>query len=140
MLSNIRKVRIEWSDCDPAGIVFYPRYFEMFDVATTALLERALGMSKFEYLEAYNFLGHPLAESRARFLKPTRFGDEVTIETRVVECGRASFKVEHRLAKDGVLAVEGQETRVWAVRDPDDPARIRPRAIPADVAARLMRI
>ena len=28
MLTNIRTVRIEWGDCDPAGIIFYPRYFE----------------------------------------------------------------------------------------------------------------
>ena len=31
MPSNARTVRIEWGDCDPAGIVFYPRYFAMFD-------------------------------------------------------------------------------------------------------------
>ena len=33
--------RIEWGDCDPAGIVFYPRYFEMFDGSTTALFSSA---------------------------------------------------------------------------------------------------
>ena len=38
MLTNIRNVRIEWCDCDPAGIIFYPRYFEMFDTSTTCLL------------------------------------------------------------------------------------------------------
>ena len=42
MLHNARKTRIEWSDCDPAGIIFYPRYFEIFDTGTTALFERAL--------------------------------------------------------------------------------------------------
>lgn len=31
MLINRRTIRIEWGDCDPAGIVFYPRYFEWFD-------------------------------------------------------------------------------------------------------------
>jgi len=44
MLTNIRKTRIEWGDCDPAGIIFYARYFEIFDVSTTVLIERALGM------------------------------------------------------------------------------------------------
>ena len=34
MLVNRRIVRIEWGDCDPAGIVFYPRYFAMFDAST----------------------------------------------------------------------------------------------------------
>ena len=138
MLRNIRTIRIEWGDCDPAGIIFYPRYFAMFDAATTYLLERAIGMSKFEYLKAYNFLGHPIVETRARFRIPTRYGDEVTIETAVVACGRSSMKIEHRLAKAGVLAAEGFETRVFVARDPDDPARMKSQPIPPDVVARLM--
>ena len=77
MFSSTRTTRVEWSDCDPAGIIFYVRYFDFFDVSTTVLLERALGMKKIEYLKAYNCLGHPLGETRAKFRLPTRFGDEV---------------------------------------------------------------
>ena len=137
MLTNIRNVRIEWCDCDPAGIIFYPRYFEMFDTSTTVLIERALGMNKIDYLKAYAFAGHPLVETRARFRLPTRFGDEVAIETALVECGRSSFKVEHRLTKAGALAVEGFETRVCVVRPADDPTRIRSQPIPPEVLARF---
>ena len=137
MLANIYKTRIEWGDCDPAGIIFYARYFDIFDVATTVLLERALGMKKIDYLKAYDFYGHPLVETRARFLRPTRYGDEVAIETAVVACGRSSLKIEHRLTKDGTLAVEGYETRVWVVRDPADPKRMQSQPIPAAVIARL---
>jgi 4-hydroxybenzoyl-CoA thioesterase len=139
MLTNIRKTRIEWSDCDPAGIIFYPRYFEMFDTSTTMLLERALGMNKIDYLKANRFAAHPVLETRARFRSPTRFGDEVTIESALVECDGSSFKVEHRLSKGDVLAVEGSETRTWAVRDGDRPHRIKSQAIPAEVIARLQR-
>jgi len=137
MLRNVRTTRIEWCDCDPAGIIFYPRYFEIFDTGTTALIERALGMNKIAYLKAYDFVGHPVVETRARFRQPTRFGDEVTIESRIAACGRSSFKVEHRLTLDGALAAEGFETRVWAGRDPTDPQRIRSQPIPAAVVARL---
>ncbi len=135
MLANIRNVRIEWCDCDPAGIIFYPRYFEIFDTSTTVLIERALGMNKIDYLKAYGFAGHPLVETRARFRQPTRFGDELAVETALVECGRSSFKLEHRITNADALAVEGFETRVWAVRDSADPQRIRPRPIPAEVLA-----
>jgi 4-hydroxybenzoyl-CoA thioesterase len=137
MVINTRTLRIEWGDCDPAGIVFYPRYFAMFDTSTTALVEHALGMPKFDYLKIYRLAGHPLVETRARFRIPSRFGDEVAIETRIVSCGRSSFKLEHRLTKAGALAVEGFETRVWAVRDPADPDRIRAEPMPAEVVARL---
>ena len=137
MFSNTRTTRIEWGDCDPAGIIFYVRYFEIFDVSTAMLLERALGMKKIEYLKAYQFLGHPLAETRAKFRLPTRFGDEVSVETTIVNVGKSSFKLEHRLTNAGALAVEGTETRVWAVRDPADPTRIKSQPIPAEVVARL---
>jgi 4-hydroxybenzoyl-CoA thioesterase len=138
MFSNTRTTRIEWSDCDPAGIVFYPRYFEMFDTSTTMLIERAIGMRKIEYLKAYGLAGHPVVETRARFRIPTRFGDEVAIETRLVACGRSSLKLEHRLLLAGALAVEGAETRVWVGRDPANPARMQSQPIPAEVVARLM--
>jgi 4-hydroxybenzoyl-CoA thioesterase len=140
MFSNTRTTRIEWGDCDPAGIVFYPRYFEIFDVSTTVLLERAIGMRKIEYLKTYDFVGHPVVETRARFRIPTRFGDEVAVETRLVACGRSSFKLEHYLTLAGALAVEGSETRVWVGQSPGDPARMQSQPIPAEVVARLTEV
>lgn len=115
-LTNTRTVRIEWGDCDPAGIIFYPRYFEMFDAATAALFERTLGMTKFEQLKAFAFAGYPLVTTQAKFLRPTRFGDDVVIES-TIRFGRSSFSVEHRLSLAGETCVECAETRVWAVRD-----------------------
>jgi 4-hydroxybenzoyl-CoA thioesterase len=117
MLVNYRVVRIEWGDCDPAGIIYYPRYFEIFDASTAALLERALGMRKRDYLKAYDFAGHPLVNAQSRFLIPTRFGDDVTVETAVTALRRSSFDVRHRVYKDGALAAEGLETRVWVQGD-----------------------
>jgi 4-hydroxybenzoyl-CoA thioesterase len=137
MLTNLRTLRVEWCDCDPAGIIFYPRYFEMFDTSTTTLIERGLGMKKIDYLKAYAIAGHPVVEARARFRFPTRFGDEVAIESALVGCGRSSFKIEHRLSKSGALAVESFETRVWAVRSAADPARITSQPLPPEVLARF---
>jgi 4-hydroxybenzoyl-CoA thioesterase len=137
MFSNTRTTRIEWGDCDPAGIIYYVRYFEIFDVSTTMLFERAIGMKKIQYLKAYNFLGHPVAETRAKFRMPTRFGDDVTIKTQVVAVGRSSIKLEHSLYLGAAIAAEGAETRVWAVRDPNDPMRVKSEPIPAEIAERL---
>jgi 4-hydroxybenzoyl-CoA thioesterase len=135
-LTNTRTLRIEWSDCDPAGIVFYPRYFEKFDTSTTMLFEKALGMTKFRFLKHYKFNGYPMVDTRARFLKPARFGDPVEIAT-TISFGTSSFKVEHKLTKNGELAVEGFETRVWIVADPDDPSRMRAEPIPREVIAKF---
>lgn len=137
MLVNKRPVRIEWADCDPAGIVFYPRYFQMFDSSTTALFERALGMTKYNFLKHYDFAGYPMVDTRAKFSLPTRFGDDVMIETTVTELRRSSFDIHHKLTKDGVLAVEGFETRVWVGRDPADPDKIKATPLPAEVVTKL---
>jgi len=137
MLVNTRTVRIEWGDCDPAGIVFYPRFFAMFDASTTALFERALGMSKYRFLQRYGVIGYPMADTRARFILPAKFGDDVVIETTVKEFRRTSFDVEHRLTNGGELAVENFETRVWAARDPADPERLKAVPIPAEVVAKF---
>jgi len=137
MLMNSRALRIEWGDCDPAGIVFYPRYFAMFDTSTTALFERALGMKKIEFLKAYDTVGYPMVDTRARFLSPTRFGDDVVIETKLTELKRSSFSIQHLLMKGDTLAVEGFETRVWVGRDPNDPEKIKSKPLPPDVITRL---
>ena len=137
MPSNARTLRIEWGDCDPAGIVFYPRYFAMFDHSTTLLIERALGLRKHALYGTYEFDGYPVVENRARFLAPTRFGDDVVIETRLTAVRRSSFDLTHRLLKNGALAVEGSETRVWVVRDPAQPGRLKAEPIPPELVARL---
>lgn len=137
MLVNRRTVRIEWGDCDPAGIVYYPRYFEIFDAATAALFERAIGMPKRRYREIYDFVGFPMVDIRARFLTPNWYGDDVTVETTLMAFRRSSFDVRHQLLKDDALAVECQETRVWVGRDPNDPDRIKSKPVPAEVIARF---
>ena len=139
MLTNTRLIRVQWGDCDPAGIVFYPRYFAIFDSSTTALFERALGMTKFQFLKHYDSAGYPMVDTRARFLIPCRFGDDITIETQMTEAKRSSFNITHHLKKDGALAVEAFETRVWVGRDPADQSKIKSQPIPAEVIEKLSR-
>lgn len=116
MLTNTRAVRIEWGDCDPAGIIFFPNYFRIFDHSTTMLFEVVLGMTKFEMFKRLEFTGWPLVRTQAKFIKPTRFGDDVTVASKII-FGRASFEVEHRLSLNGDLCAECSEKRVWTVRD-----------------------
>jgi 4-hydroxybenzoyl-CoA thioesterase len=137
MLTNSRTLRIEWSDCDPAGIVFYPRFFSMFDTSTTMLFEKALGMTGAEIYRHYNVIGYPIVGIEARFLFPIGYRDEVTIETTVADIRRSSFDMRHSLLKAGALAVEALEKRVWAAKHPDDPARIKSQPLPQDIVAKL---
>ena len=135
--TNVAPRRIQWGECDPAGIVFYPNFFAMFDNATTLLFSAALGMTKYQFLKKYDCAGYPMVDTRARFLSPARFGDDVTIETTMTEIKRSSFQITHLLKTNGLLAIEGFETRVWVGRDPDDPGKIRAQPIPAEVVEKL---
>jgi 4-hydroxybenzoyl-CoA thioesterase len=132
MLVNKRSIHIEWGDCDPLGIVYFPRYFEFFDACTNALFERA-GLRKHEMLQKYAIAGTPLVESRARFLAPSSFGDTVVVESNITEWGKSSFSVHHRLFKLDLLAVEGFEKRVWVIHAPDENKKIKSQSIPREI-------
>jgi len=136
MLTNKNKIHIEWGDCDPAGIVYYPRYFAYFDNCTAALFEAA-GLPKHEMLKSYGIVGIPMVDTRARFIAPSRFGDDVVVESSISEWRRSSFDVQHKLFKGDVLAVECFETRVWAARSEADAEQIESRAIPQEVIGRF---
>ncbi len=136
MLINRREIRVEWGDCDPGGIVYYPRYFEYCDACTNSLFERA-GLPKPLLLRQYGIAGIPLVESRARYLLPSQFGDTLMVESSIAEWGRGSFSVLHRLLKEGALAAEILEKRVWVVRTADAPIRFKSEAIPQEVKDRF---
>lgn len=135
MLSHRTRIEIQFGDCDPAGIVYYPNYFRFFDNATAALFSAALGVHKRGWLERYGIAGIPMVDTGARFLRPCRFGDSVDIDTQVAELGRSSFTVRHRLLLDDELAVEAHEKRVWTARDAT--GEIRGAALPDDVRRAL---
>jgi 4-hydroxybenzoyl-CoA thioesterase len=132
-----RQLTIEWGQCDPAGIVFNSRFFEIFDISTWRMFEAALGVKPHELAGAFDIVGIALVDARANFLKPVKFGDVVEIASRVSEFRRSSFDVEHRISVDGQLAVEGSESRVWTVRDKANPDIITACAIPPEVIAKF---
>ena len=135
-LKNRKRIVIEWGDCDPAQIVYFPRYFAFFDACTTALFKKA-GLPKREMIQAYGIIGIPMVDVRASFRAPSRFSDEVEIVSDITEFRRSSFFVRHQLFNDGVLAVECFETRVWASRSAENPERIESIPIPREVIERF---
>ena len=136
-LLSQRQFTIEWGHCDPAGIVFNGRFYEFFDWGTWLLFEKALGVKPPDLAAAFGIIGIPLVEVSARFLAPARFGDVVQHTSELTEFRRSSFDIEHRLTVGGVLAVEGRETRVWAIRDAAQSSQIKAKSIPDEVITRF---
>jgi 4-hydroxybenzoyl-CoA thioesterase len=128
-----RDYRIEWGHCDPAGIVYAPRFLEMFGESTIMLFEQALGMRKRDMLEKKGIIGFPMVDVSARFLAPAAYGDDVRLEADAPVFGNSSFTIAHRLLKGDRLCVEGTEKRVWAVHDPE--RGMRSARVPDDIRA-----
>ncbi len=136
MTEHVYPLTVQWGDCDPADIVFFPRYYAWFDQATHDLFSRA-GLSHAEMTRRFGVVGMPIVEAKAKFLLPSKYGDELEIVSRVSEWHPKTLVLEHRVLKAGRLAVEGHVTRVWAMRHPDDPNRLKAMAIPDAVRAAL---
>jgi 4-hydroxybenzoyl-CoA thioesterase len=131
-LTNRKTIHIEWGDCDPAQIVYFPRYFAYFDACTAGLFKK-VGLPKRQMLKTYGIIGIPLVDLRASFIAPSRFSDTVVVESEVTEWRRSSFSVRHRLFNKNALAVECFEIRVWAAASEADPERIESKPVPREV-------
>jgi 4-hydroxybenzoyl-CoA thioesterase len=136
MFTNRRDVQIQWGDCDPANIVFYPRYFAMFDDSTSALFDVA-GYSKKVIMERYRLVGIPMVDTRAKFYIASTHGDWISIETRIDAIRRSSFDVTHKVFKGDQLAIEAFETRVLVGRHPNDSSRLKSVSFPPEIVSRL---
>jgi 4-hydroxybenzoyl-CoA thioesterase len=130
-----RPYRIEWGHCDPAGIVYAPRFLEMFGENTIMLFEKALGVRKKDMLEAHGVLGFPMVDVEAKFLRPAAYSDDVVLEAEAPVFGNSSLTIRHRLLKNGQVCVTGTEKRVWAVRAPDRPGGMRAERVPDSIRA-----
>lgn len=137
MFVNHFEVEIQFGDCDPAGIVFYPNYFRFFDAATAKLFEAALGQKKIAWTKRFGVLGIPMVDTGAKFIRPSRFGDVITIETEITGLKRSSFTIAHRVFNGGELCIEGHEVRVLVASDADAPGGIRAFPLPSELVAAL---
>jgi 4-hydroxybenzoyl-CoA thioesterase len=110
------KLRIEWGDCDPLGIMFYPQSFRWFDTATHHLFDAA--GSPMSNLEArYGIVGCPLVDAGASYKSPLPWLTEIAVESEIAEWRNKSFIVRHTVWKGDIVAIEGREIRVCVARD-----------------------
>ena len=86
------KRRINFYDCDPAGILFYGRIYEICHEAYEAMIE------SFNLRESYwineNFIV-PIIHSEAKYRKPLRAGETIEIEITVTILKESSFELTY---------------------------------------------
>ena len=71
MIKFETQVKVRFAHCDPAGIIFYPRYFEILNGVVEDWFDQALGYS-FSQLMRLHDLATPMVEVRTKFLNPCR--------------------------------------------------------------------
>ena len=103
--------QVQWGDCDPAGIIFYPTYFRWMDAATWAFMD-SVGYSPKRMRTEH--LSMPLVSADCQFIAPALHGDRCEVRSRIARFGGASFVVAHEVVReDGGALAKGAETRVW---------------------------
>lgn len=121
-------VLVRFGHCDAAGIVFYPRYFEMLNDFIEDWFAQELDWP-FSAMHGAGHAGVPTADLHCRFVAPSRLGESLTRELRVLKLGQSSFTVQVRfIGPDGGLRLEVTQRLVCVNTD-----KIAPRPLPDPV-------
>ena len=99
------EVLVRFADCDPAGIVFYPRLLEMFNNLVEDWCSTGLRFS-FDEIVMHRGWGLPTMRLEADFVAPCRMGEVLSAKLFIRKIGRSS------LLADIVLCGPDQTDRV----------------------------
>lgn len=87
-----RPIRIEFNHCDPAGIVFYPRYLEMTNSVVENFFRDVVSLP-FEVMMARNE-GVPTARLEFNFHAPSRLGEVLDWRLKIARLGGAALDLD----------------------------------------------
>jgi len=96
-----RSVPIRFSHCDPAGIVYFPHYFNMFNGLIEDWYTEELGYNYAEIIMGSQF-GFPFVRIECDFKVPSRMGDVIDLTLLVERVGRSSLGIAIVCHRDGV--------------------------------------
>ena len=130
---NIHRIQVEFGDCDPAQIAFYPNFFRWYDASSRHFFS-SCGVPPWRELEKTSgVIGTPVVETSSRFIRPTSYGDTVEVHTSIEEWREKSFVMKHELRRGDDLLAEARDVRIFAIRHPEDPTRIKAVPVPEDI-------
>jgi 4-hydroxybenzoyl-CoA thioesterase len=140
-----KQILVRFGDCDAAGIVFYPRYFDMFNSLVEDWFGEELDFSFTEIVTRRGW-GLPTVHLEVDFVAPSVFGDVLSAILRVTAIGTTSIdlditlqgpdKVDRVRGKVVLVLIDRQQHRAIAIPD-QLRARISQFQIAAATPARL---
>jgi 4-hydroxybenzoyl-CoA thioesterase len=133
--THVYSVNVQFGDCDPAGIVFFPNFSRWMDEASLAFF-MACGVPPWrELVKTRGIIGTPLLEIHTKFKKPATYGETIEVHTSVEEWSAKTFRHRHVVKRGETLLCEGTEVRAFCIRDPENADRIKAIPVPEDIRA-----
>ncbi len=129
-------VRVEFGDCDPARIVWFPNFFRWLDAASRNFFTQCGVAPWHETEKTLGTNGTPLVDTHVRFVATASYGDTLQIHTSVKEWRSKSFVHGHRVMRGETLILECEEVRIFSAAREDDQPGIR--AVPIPTAIRSL--
>ena len=128
-------VTVQFGDCDPAGIVFFPNFSRWMDAASLSFFMQCGVPPWRELVKTRGIVGTPLLEINTRFIQAATYGETLEIATHIEEWRNKAFIQQHRVTRGDMLICEGREVRAFVMRDAADPDRLRAIPVPEDIKA-----
>ena len=123
--------KVLFQHCDPAGIVFYPRYFEMVNAVVEEWFETALGLP-FAEMHLERKAGVPLVRVEMDFRAPSRLGETLSFSLSLERLGESSMTCRLETDCGGERRFDGRLVLVYI-----DSLRGRAQPLPEEVQAKL---
>ena len=109
-------IDVSWGDCDPAGIIYYPNYFNWFDATFHAFLKsRNLDQRILE--QKLGTLGAGLIDVGASFKAPITYGDHLSISLTLGSWSDKTLRLAYEGHCNGSTVIVGHELRGLFMRD-----------------------
>ena len=122
---------VEFGDCDPARIVWFPNFFRWIDAASRHFFV-ACGVPPWHETErTLGIIGTPLVDTHAKFMKTASYGDVLQVHVSIPEWRAKSFVQRYLVSRGGDAIMECEEVRIFAGRREDGSLRALP--IPPDI-------
>jgi 4-hydroxybenzoyl-CoA thioesterase len=133
--TTVFEVQVQFGDCDPAGIVFFPNFSRWMDAASLHFFVSHGVLPWRELVKTTGIVGTPLLEISTKFIRPATYGETIQIHTSVIEWRAKVFIHKHLVMRGDTLLCEGLETRAFVIHPPGEPDRIKAIPVPEDIKA-----
>ncbi len=133
--TTVYDIKVQFGDCDPAGIVFFPNFSKWMDASSLHFFMECGVPPWRELLKTRGIVGTPLLEINTKFRQPATYGETLHIHTSIVEWRAKVFIQKHVVMRGDVVLCEGTETRAFVIHPPEAPDRIKAIPVPEDIKA-----